>query len=96
MPEKLVEEIKKCLTNIKIIEDDIERIKRVWISSEVMMIDDAYTTLDNIVYDVIEYGEIIPNKTDIYKEMTLDKLMDIVTSVDYNNSTTVIVRPQKL
>ena len=94
-PEKLVEEIKKCLDNIKITKDDVERIKKVWISSEVMMIDDASLTLDNFVYDIIESGEVIHNKVDIFKEMNLEKLLNIVNNVDYNNSTTVIVRPQE-
>ena len=95
VPEKLVEEIKKCLENINVTSEDVERIKKVWISSEVMMIDDASLTLDNFVYDIIESGEVIPNKVDIFKEMNLEKLLDIVNNVDYSNSTTVIVRPQE-
>ena len=46
-----------------------------------MMIDDASLTLDNFVYDIIEYKEIIPNKVDIYKEMNLEELLN---SESYN------------
>ncbi len=93
-PEELIEEIKKELQKMKLEEDVLERIKKVWISSEVMMIDNINVTLDNIVYDVIEYGDIIQDKIDIYKKLNLKDLKKLLQSTDLSNDAVVIIRPE--
>lgn len=93
-PEQLKDAIKQELLGMKLIEQEMERIKKVWISSEVMMIDNINATLDNIVYDVIQYGEVIANKNDIYKSLNYEDLSKLMKKTDFSNDSVVIIRPR--
>ena len=94
-PSELIEKIKKELENIEIEEKELERLKKVWISSEVMMIDNASVTLDNIASDIIEYGKMIPNKTEIFRSLNKKEYDEILSNIDFTNTSTVIIRPKK-
>lgn len=94
-PNELVEKIKEEIKNMDLKEEELERIKKVWISSEVMMIDNIDMTLDNIVYDVIEYKDIIPNKLPIYRTLNFKELTEIISNTNFENDSKVIIRPKK-
>ncbi len=94
-PDELKEEIEKYVKNIKIDDKEIERVKKVWISSEVMMIDNIDITLNNMIYDIIEFGRLIPNKTEIFRSLSKEKLEKIIKEIDFTNSSTIIVKPIK-
>lgn len=94
-PEELVKEIQKTLKNYKVEEADIERISKVWISSEVLMADHVNVSLENIIYDVIEFGELITDKVDIYRGMNKKEMDEILGKIDFENAATVILRPKK-
>jgi len=94
-PEELVNRIKKELENFEVEEKELERLKKVWISSEVMMIDNISLTLDNIASDIIEYGKMIPNKTEIFRSLNKKEYDEIISNIDFSNSSTVFIRPKK-
>lgn len=94
-PFELIEEIKKELANIEIPEEEINRLKKVWISSEVIMIDNINMSLENIVDDIIEFGDIIPNKVEIFRSLNKKDYDKILYSIDFSNSSTVIIRPKE-
>ena len=94
-PFELIEEIKKELANIEIPEEEINRLKKVWISSEVIMIDNINMSLENIVDDIIEFGDIIPNKVEIFRSLNKKDYNKILSSIDFSNSSTVIIRPKE-
>lgn len=93
-PEELMEEIKKELEKMNLKEEELERIKKVWISSEVMMIDNIDVTLDNVLYDVIEYGDVIANKNEIYKTLNFQDLQDLMQNTDFSQVSKVIIKPK--
>ncbi len=94
-PFELIEEIKKELANIEIPEEEINRLKKVWISSEVIMIDNINMSLENIVDDIIEFGDIIPNKVEIFRSLNKKDYDKILSSIDFSNSSTIIIRPKE-
>lgn len=94
-PEKLIEAIKEELKTIEVSEEDINRLKKVWISSEVIMIDNINMTLENIIDDIIEYGKVIPNKIPIYRSLNKNEYDKYLSKIDFNNSSTLIIRPKK-
>lgn len=94
-PFELIEEIKKELANIEIPEEEINRLKKVWISSEVIMIDNINMSLENIVDDIIEFGNVIPNKVEIFRSLNKKDYDKILSSIDFSNSSTVIIRPKE-
>ena len=76
-------------------EEEIDRLKKVWISSEVIMIDNINMSLENIVDDIIEFGDIIPNKVEIFRSLNKKDYDKILSSIDFSNSSTVIIRPKE-
>lgn len=94
-PDELVNKIKEEFKKMNLKEEELERIKKVWISSEVMMADNIEATLDNIVYDVIEYGDVIKDKVPIYRSLNFKELTEIVTNTNFENDSKVIIRPKK-
>lgn len=93
-PKQLIDNIKKQFDTYKISEEEVERCKKVWISSEVIMTDNVEITVDNLINDIVEYGDIIPDKVPIIRGMTLDKLNKIKKEINFNNSSTVILLPE--
>lgn len=94
-PLKLVEKIKEELENIEVAEEEVERLKKVWISSEIMMIDNIGISLENIVEDIIDYGKVIPNKIEIYRSLNLEDYNKTLASIDFDNASLVVIKPKK-
>ena len=94
-PKELIEKIKHQLSEQEITEEEVERCKKVWISSEVIMTDNVEITVDNLINDIIEYGDIIPDKVSVIRKMNLKKLNKIRKDINFDNSATVILIPEK-
>ncbi len=92
---RLVDEIKRELENGEITEEEVERLKKVWISSEVVMIDNISITLDNILDDIITYGHVIENKIDLYRSLNKKELDETRRKIDFTNDCVVYVKPKK-
>lgn len=92
---EFLKELKKELENIDIEETDIERLKKVWISSEVIMIDNFDMTVDNIMDDIIDYGKLIPNKIEIFRSLNIKDYYKYLKNIDLTNSSTLVIKPKK-
>ncbi len=90
--EQLVDEMKKHFETYQITEEEVERCKKVWISSEVMMSDDVEATISSLINDIVEYGSIKYNRIDYIKKMNLDKLLKLKKIINFNNSCTLILK----
>ena len=95
-PELLIDEVEKELQNIEISADDIERIKKVWISNEVKSVDFIENTVSNIVDDKIKYNKLINNRVDLIRKINKKKLDDIISRMNFNNRAKVILLPNKI
>lgn len=93
-PKELMADIKNNLTNMALSERDFERTIKVWLSAEVMMSDNIDATLDSIVYDIVEFGNLLPNKIPTYKSLNFKDLKDTIQSLDFSNVSSVIIRPK--
>jgi len=60
------------------------------------MTDNIEITVDNLINDIVEYGEIIPNKVPIIRGMTLERLNEIRKTLSFDNNSTVILWPSNL
>ena len=95
-PDLLIDEVQKELENIQIEEADFERMKKVWIANEVKMIDYVDTTVSNIYYDLINYHRVIENKVDLIRNMSKEKLDQILSNMSFKNRSKVILLPNKI
>ncbi len=91
--ESLIEELKKELRKGTWKEEDMNRLKKVWISSEVLMVDNISATIDNLLEDLIDYQKLIPNKVEIYQSLNNEELKEVYHSLPLDNDCVVYVDP---
>lgn len=84
-PDELISDIKREFLDINIDEDAFERMKKVWIANEVKMVDYVDSMVSNVGDDLLRYRRVIPNKIDVIRKLSLDKLKDVVSKIDFNN-----------
>jgi len=92
-PEKFVKRLKQEFQDLELKEEDFERMKKVWIASEVQMIDNVEVTVDNLYDDILHYGKVFPNKIELIRKMDFDVLKKMVEEIDFNIASTVIISP---
>jgi len=91
-PNELIEEIKKHFQEYQVTNEEVERCKKVWISSEVMATDNVETTISALINDIIEYNEIKTNRLEYIRNMNHEKLMQIKEKIDFSNTSTLILK----
>jgi predicted Zn-dependent peptidase len=92
--DMFIDEIKKTLKNIHIKKTDLERIKKVWIASEIRMIDNVEMTVDNIYSDLIMYNDVCTNRIELIKELNIKKFNKFLLNLDLSNQSLVMVLPK--
>lgn len=86
-----LKELENYLANLKIEEEDLERIKKVWISSEVIKTDYADSLVDSVVDDLINYRKVINNYVELIKNMNITTMNQVLKSLDFSNKAIVKV-----
>lgn len=86
-----LKELESYLSNLEVLEEDLERIKKVWISSEVVKSDYPDNLVDNIVGDLVTYRKIVPNYVDLIRNMNISTLNEVIKSLDFSNKSIVEV-----
>ena len=94
-PNELIERIKKELQDISVTDEEIDRTKKVWISSNVAISDNINVMIDNVLDDIMNYGKVLYNKIDIYRSLNKKDYMKILKDIDFTNSSIVIINPKK-
>ena len=94
-PDDFKNEIFNHLKNATFTKEDVERVKKVKISLEVMETDKPYRVLDMVIDQLNEYGEIIYNKMDIIRNISYDDIMKVKNSINFDNYSYVVGYPKK-
>ena len=92
--KEFLKELRKELLIDNIKEEDIERLKKVWIAAEVENSDNIKTEVNSLIYDIIKYDDIIVNKIDIIKSLNKRELNTVINNIDFNNSSTIYMKPK--
>ena len=90
-----LEELHKYLKSLDILEEDLERMKKVWISSEVIKTDYADSLVDTVVDDLINYHEVVTNNVELIKSMNIATMRDVLKTLDFTNEVIVEVKCEK-
>ena len=93
-PKELIEAIRNELKDVNITSEEINRMKRVWISSNVMMTDDINLTADNIIDDIITYGRVMDDKINLYRSLNKKDYDKLIKGIDFENSSIVTIFPE--
>ena len=88
-PDKLIKEIQREISEMNVSKDSFERMKKVWISNEVKMIDHMNSTVHNLYDDIIKYKRIIPDKLNIIRNMKFEKLKTLLKKIEWNEQSIV-------
>ncbi len=94
-PDDFKNEILNHLKNASFTKEDVERVKKVKISLEVMETDKPYRVLDMAIDQLNEYGEILYNKMDIIRNISYDDIIKVKDSINYDNYSYVVGYPKK-
>ena len=84
-PDEFIKELKEEISNINILDDAFNRMKKVWISSEVKLFDYVDSVASNVSDDLIRYGDVIPDKIERFKKLCIEELKDVISKIDFNN-----------
>ena len=89
--DELIKRIKNELKDLNISEEELERKKRVDISSLIYMSDNVYRINHKIMNDINRYGYIIENNFEIIKELNIKEFNKVIKELDLSNNNIVIV-----
>ena len=90
-----IKELENYLANLSIKEKDLERMKKVWISSEVIKTDYADNLVDNVVDELVNYHKVIDNYVGLIKNMNITTMREVISSLDFSNKAIVRVVGEK-
>ena len=94
-PKELFKEAIKRFKEIKITKEDIERVKKVKIANNVYATDRVGLIMGMINNSLIDYDDIIYNRTELIKSITIDDILNAKKSIDLNNYSFVIGYPKE-
>lgn len=89
--DELIDRVKKELKDLNISEEELERKKKVDISSLIYMSDNVYRINHKIMNDINRYGNIIENNFEIIKELNIKEFNKVIKELDLSNNNIVIV-----
>ncbi len=92
--EEYLAALEQHLQEVSISLEDFERIKKVWISSEVIKSDYADAMLDSFVDDMISYQDIVTNYVALIRSMNLKTMKEVIAAFDFSNRALVKMVPQ--
>ena len=92
-PDKLVKALEDYTNNLEIDIDSFEREKKIWIANEIRTLESPVTTIYNVLDDLLDYNEFIPNKIEYIRNLSFDTLLKVKESMDYNHKAIIKILP---
>lgn len=86
--------LEEKLQDLTITEEDMERMKKVWISGEVVKSDYADALLDSFVDDLVTYRDIVVNYIEKIRSMNIETMRTLIKELDFSNRSIAKVLPQ--
>ena len=93
-PYELKDMVIDCLRNGKITKEDVERIKKVKISLEVLNSDSPGKTVNSIIKDITDYGEVLYNKMSLIREITIKDIEKVRQDIMIDNYSFIVGYPK--
>ena len=87
-----IKEIEKVLKNIKITEEDLERKKKVYISSLLYTLDHISMTNKLIVNNIILYGYLNTDVYNLINSLNIEELNSVIKNLQLDYSSTCIIK----
>lgn len=91
-PEKLIEAIEKEMENKKIDEEDFNRKKKLYLSSNISLSDDIYRLNEKVINDILLSKKVITDFYEIYNSLNIETMYEIINELDFSNITKLIIK----
>lgn len=91
--ELLIKSLEKYINDLAIDETSFEREKKIWIANEIRMIENPMNVIYNILDDILDYKEFIPNKIEYIRNLDFETLKKVKECMDYNNKMIIKILP---
>ncbi len=89
-----VEKVDKVLINPNILQEDFERLRKIWIASSIRRIDDCTYLCDSFMQDILAYQKIIDHH-ELISCLDFQEFLSVIKKIDFNNKTFVLMLPNK-
>lgn len=95
-PDELLEKFKEKLKNLKITKDSLDRLKKVYIASEIRGSGYVNSVMGSLVGDLVRYHKVINDPVDLYESLNIDDAKKVLNSLNFDNMSTVIFIPKNM
>ena len=89
--DKLLEALMSSMEDLSVSEDELERKKKVYISSLIYMTDNIFRLNHKVMNDINKYGEIIDNNYDEIRSLNITEMRKVLNSIDFSNYNVIVV-----
>lgn len=89
--DELLEALMNSMKDLSVNEDELERKKKVYLSSLIYMTDNIFRLNHKVMNDINKYGEIIDNNYDEIKSLNIIEMRKVLNSVDFSNYNVIVV-----
>ena len=89
--EELLEALMNSMEDLSVNEEELERKKKVYLSSLIYMTDNIFRLNHKVMNDINKYGEIIDNNYDEIKSLNIIEMRKVLTSIDFSNYNVIVV-----
>jgi len=86
--------IDKYLNNIKVYEEDFNRIKKILIASEIRISDNLPILADGIMNDFVKYNKVILDHVSLIKKLDFNILCDLIKKINFQNNSFILMLPK--
>ena len=89
--DELLEALMNSMEDLSINEDELERKKKVYLSSLIYMTDNIFRLNHKVMNDINKYGEVIENNYEEIKSLNIMEMRKVLNSVDFSNYNVIVV-----
>ena len=89
--EELLEALMNSMEDLSVNEEELERKKKVFLSSQIYMTDNIFRLNHKVMNDINKYGEVIDNNYDEIKSLNIIEMRKVLNSVDFSNYNIIVV-----
>ncbi len=89
--EKTLELVRDKMHNLQITEEELERRRKVSIANIIYEYDYVSRVNSSIVFSVLKYNKVYDNLYDLYNNVTLKEVKEVMSLIDLNNESVVLL-----
>ena len=89
--DELLEALMNSMKDLSINEDELERKKKVYLSSLIYMTDNIFRLNHKVMNDINKYGEVIENNYDEIKSLNIMEMRKVLNATDFSNYNVIVV-----